>query len=144
MKALVDVNVVFALLVERHMHHPAAWRWWQEREPGEVALCLPVRLGVLRLLTNTRAMEDAPVGPEEALSAWDALEADGRTCPLDHTSMPTAEAFFRRNVDGRTPSPNLWTDALLAAWAEASNIRLASFDGGFRAFPSLDFEWLGR
>lgn len=46
------------------------------------------------------------------------------------------------NVADRTASPNLWTDALLAAWAEATGCRLTSFDGGFRSFAGLEFEWL--
>jgi toxin-antitoxin system PIN domain toxin len=141
MKTLIDVNVVFAILVERHVHHSIAWKWWEMQLVGSVGLCLPVRLGLLRLLTNPKAMENAPVSPSEALAAWDAMEADERTFTItNHTS--TAETCFRNNVANRMPSPNLWTDALLAAWAEAAGYRLTSLDGGFRSFPRLDFEWL--
>lgn len=141
MNSLIDVNVVFAIVVERHVHHAAAWDWWERQTAGSVGLCLPVRLGLLRLLTNARAMENAPVSPDEALAAWDAMEADERTFMIGH---PTAasEACFRKNVAGRMPSPNLWTDALLAAWAESAGCRLVSFDGGFRSFSGLEFEWL--
>lgn len=108
---------------------------------GSVGLCLPVRLGLLRLLTNSKAMENAPVSPSEALAAWDAIEADERTFTIaNHTN--TTETCFRNNVANRTPAPNLWTDALLAAWAESAGYRLTSLDGGFRSFPRLDFEWL--
>jgi toxin-antitoxin system PIN domain toxin len=141
MKTLADVNVVFAILVERHEHHASAWQWWEAQGGQSVGLCLPVRLGLLRLLTNSKAMEGVPVDPEEALAAWDALEADERTFLIDNpTSL--SESCFRKNVVGRVPTPNLWTDALLAAWAEAAGCRLTSFDGGFRSFPRLEFEWL--
>ena len=144
MRSLVDVNVVFAMLVEGHSHHEEAWNWW-DRQPVEgVLLCLPVRLGVLRLLTNARAMESAPVRPDEALLAWDEMEADERTRWLTDLSGPAAETCFRRNVAGRKPTPNLWTDALLAAWAESAGCRLTSFDADFRSFSGLNFEWLGR
>ncbi len=141
MKTLVDVNVVFAIMVERHVHHAAAWKWWEKREAGSVGLCLPVRLGLLRLLTNRKAMENTPVNPDVALAAWDAMEADERTFDI---GLPTSagEACFRKNVAGRVPTPNLWTDALLAAWSETAGYRLSSFDGGFRSFPNLEFEWL--
>jgi toxin-antitoxin system PIN domain toxin len=142
MKTLVDVNVVFAIVVERHEHHTAAWKWWESQATGSVGLCLPVRLGLLRLLTNRMAMENAPVNPEEALAAWDALEADERTFDIDNHPTSAGEICFRKNVLGRTPTPNLWTDALLAAWSEAAGYRLSSFDGGFRSFPNLEFEWL--
>ena len=141
MKTLIDVNVVFAIVVERHVHHAAAWQWWETQMTGSVGLCLPVRLGLLRLLTNAKAMENAPVNPNEALAAWDAMEEDDRTFDIG-IQTSAGELCFRKNVADRMPTPNLWTDALLAAWAEAAGYRLTSFDGGFRSFSSLDFEWL--
>lgn len=141
MKTLIDVNMVFAIVVERHVHHSTAWQWWETQVNGSVGLCLPVRLGLLRLLTNAKAMENAPVSTGEALAAWDAMEADERTFAIANPTS-ASEACFRNNVADRMPSPNLWTDAFLAALAEAAGCRLTSFDGGFRSFPGLDFEWL--
>ena len=141
MTSLVDVNVVFAILVENHAHHATAWRWWRKRDEQSVVLSLPVRLGILRLLTNKIAMEGSPVSPQEALDAWDSFEADPRTFWLPNLER-THEIHFRRFVKGRPSSPNLWTDAWLAALAEASAISLTSFDAGFRSFGLRDFELL--
>lgn len=38
---------------------------------------------------------------------------------------------------GRT-SPNLWTDAYLAAFSKCAGLRLVTFDQGFSRFPGLD------
>ena len=38
---------------------------------------------------------------------------------------------------GRT-SPNLWTDAYLAAFANCAGLRLVTFDEGFYRFKGLD------
>ena len=141
MTSLVDVNVVFAILVENHAHHSTAWRWWRKRDEKSVALSLPVRLGILRLLTNKAAMEGSPVSPEEALNAWDKFEEDPRTLWLPEAHQ-TLEIHFRCFVKNRQASPNLWTDAWLAALAEASAIGLTSFDTGFRLFDMRDFELL--
>lgn len=141
MKTLVDVNVVFAILVENHTHHSAAWRWWQKKDDESVGLTLPVRLGILRLLSSKAAMEGSPVTPDEALAAWDSFEQDARTFWLPGPDR-AHELHFRRIVAGRTASPNLWTDAWLAAMSEAFVIRLASFDGGFRSLGIRDFELL--
>lgn len=141
MNTLIDVNVLFAIAVERHVHHATAWDWWEKQAVASVGLCLPARLGLLRLLTNAKAMENAPVNPGEALAAWDAMEADERTFNIGNPNS-MSEVCFRQNVMGRRPTPNLWTDALLAAWAEAADCRLTSFDGGFRSFQSMEFEWL--
>jgi uncharacterized protein len=141
MTSLVDVNVVFALLVERHVHHGVAWKWWKKREEESVGLCLPVRLGVLRLLTNTRAMEGSPISPLEALEAWDRFEEDPRTFWVPDQGR-AHELAFRRFVDGREFTPNLWTDAWLAALAESAEIGITSFDSGFRTFDLKHFDYL--
>jgi toxin-antitoxin system PIN domain toxin len=141
MTSLVDVNVVFALLVERHVHHGVAWKWWKKREEESVGLCLPVRLGVLRLLTNTRAMEGSPISPLEALEAWDRFEEDPRTFWVPDQGR-AHELAFRRFVDGRESTPNLWTDAWLAALAESAEIGITSFDSGFRTFDLKHFDYL--
>ncbi len=140
MKSLVDVNVLFALLVEAHVHHPVAWDWWERQEDGAVVLCWPTRLGVLRLLTNSRAMAGSPVLPDEALAAWQTFADDSRTAWSDPISAH--EVHFRGYVSGRQPAPNLWTDAWLAAHAESMGIRLTSFDADFHSFGLADFEHL--
>ncbi len=140
MKALADVNVLFALLIAGHPHHGTAWRWWQECGDGTVALCWPTRLGVLRLLTNGTAMHGHPVAPETALVAWESLALDPRTFWLDPAA--THERFFRKFVNGREPSPNLWNDAWLAALAASESCRLTSFDADFKSFELPKFEHL--
>jgi uncharacterized protein len=139
MTSLVDVNVVLALVVERHVHHGVAWKWWKKRDEESVGLCLPVRLGVLRLLTNARAMEEVPVSPGEALEAWDCFEEDPRTFWIPDQGR-AHEVAFRRFVDGRASTPNLWTDAWLAALAESADMGMTSFDSGFRSFHLKHFE----
>lgn len=141
MRSLVDVNVLFALLVGRHAHHRAAWSWWERQPDGNVGTCLPVRLGVLRLLTNAAAMAGQPVTPTEALAAWDALAADPRV--FDVAEVPAGHgAILRQFVSDRAPTPNLWTDAWLAALAESLGFGVTSFDRDFRTFRLRKFELL--
>ncbi|MFM8885217.1 MAG: TA system VapC family ribonuclease toxin [Chthoniobacterales bacterium] len=138
---LADTNVVFALLVEGHEHHARAWRWWQRRPDASVAWFLPVRLGALRLLTNAVVMEGEPLACAAALDAWDKFNHDPRTMELGATGA-AQERAFRQFVRDRRPTPNLWTDAWLAALAESEGIGLSSFDAGFREFKLRDFELL--
>lgn len=141
MKTVADVNVLFAITVEAHVHHEAAWTWWEGQGDGDVGLCWQTRLAVLRLLTNRKAMNEHPVSPEEALDAWDELAADPRTFWLDDTA-PSHEKWFRQFITGRIPSPNLWADAWLAALAASEGFNLTSFDSDFRSFGLSDFEHL--
>ena len=47
-----------------------------------------------------------------------------------------------RLVDINVLSPNLWTDAWLAALADAAGAGLTSFDSGFSKFELRKFELL--
>ncbi len=140
MKTVADVNVLFALLVQSHTHHGCAWNWWSSCPMDTLALCQLTRMGILRLLTNSKAMNGQPLSTLDALAVWDALMADPRCFWTESNSAH--EAIFRRYVTGRVPSPNLWSDAWLAAHAESHAWRLTSFDSDFRSFGLTDFELL--
>lgn len=140
MKTVGDVNVIFALLLSTHVHHAAAWTWWQPLPDDSLALCWLTRLGVMRLLTNSKAMNGSPLSNQEALNAWDVFAQDPRT----FWSEPGAshELYFRNFATRRQRSPNLWSDAWLAALAESQGWRLTSFDADFCSFSLTDFEHL--
>lgn len=141
MISVADVNVIFAALVANHVHHSSAWAWWMARPDDSVALCLLTRLGILRLLTNTKAMNGSPLSPEGALSAWDQFQADSRTF-WSEPNNDAIEPLLRKFVSGRQPSPNLWSDAWLAAHAESQGWGLTSYDRDFRSFHLTTFELL--
>ncbi len=140
MKTVGDVNVLFALLVSGHVHQSTAWNWWQALPNDSLALCWLTRMGVLRLLTNTKAMNGQALSNADALAAWDVFARDPRTFWSE--TSPQHEALFRQFVMARMPSPNLWSDAWLAAHAESNGWRLTSFDSDFRSFSLIDFEHL--
>ncbi len=94
-------------------------------------------MAVLRLLTNTKAMGGQPATLHEALVAWDALSADPRCLWLDADAAH--EPFLRQFVTGRQSSPNLWSDAWLAALAASKGLQLTSFDADFRSFHLANF-----
>lgn len=136
MMCIADANVLFPLLVQGHAAHEAAMEWWQEQSDGAVGTCLLTRLAVLRLLSNRVAMNGDPVKPKEALAAWRQLADDPRSIHID--SEPTThEPRFASLVTGREPTPNLWTDAWLAALALSLDYEMTTFDRGFRSFRGL-------
>lgn len=141
MRSIADVNVFLPLLIPAHPAHGAAIRWFDAQSDGSVGWCLPVKLGVLRLLCNARVMgRDAQV-PTRALDVWAALSTDPRLTevvrvPADH------DRHLRRLIDGREPSPNLWTDAWLAALAISLSCEVVTFDQGFQAFAGLSLRLL--
>jgi toxin-antitoxin system PIN domain toxin len=136
MTCIADVNVLFPLLVQGHVAHEAAQQWWDEQPDGTVGTCLLTRLAVLRLLTNRVAMNGAAVTPKQALQAWGQLRNDPRSVHVE--SEPAAhESRFVSLVSGRESTPNLWTDAWLAALAMALDYEVTTFDQGFKSFRGL-------
>ena len=140
MTSLADLNVLLPILVANHSFHPPAWQWWESQPDSSIGLCLLTRLGILRLLCNPKVMADHPVSPQDAFHAWDSLAADPRCVWIE--SDAGHEFFFRKFVRNRISTPNLWTDAWLAALAAANGLRLTSFDTGFRSFDLPNFELL--
>jgi len=140
MTSIADANVLFALLVGAHLHHESAREWWEKQAERCIGLHLLVRLAVLRLLSNRVAMNGAPVSPTKALKAWLLLAGD----PRCFTAVPAAsqEALFKLVVAEREPSPNLWTDAWLAALALSLGCEMVTFDRGFRSFKGLKLRQL--
>jgi toxin-antitoxin system PIN domain toxin len=141
MTCIADANVLFPLLVQGHAAHDIARRWWEEQSDGTVGTCLLTRLAVLRLLTNKIAMNGIPVTPDEAVRVWRQLQSDPRSLqieaePIDH------ESRFVALISGREPTPNLWTDAWLAALTLSLDYEMTTFDRGFKSFRGLKLRLL--
>ncbi len=133
MQCIADVNVLLPLLCGGHVAERSAYRWFEEREVGSIGWCLPIRLAILRHLSNSHIMGSATLEPERALDAWGRLAGDQRF--FEDEGVPGGvEGLLRQNVAGRRPSPKLWTDAWLAALAEASGMEMVTFDRGFDRF----------
>jgi len=137
---LPDVNVWLALIDKRHIHHATAARYWADTAVRSRAFCRITANGFLRLSTHPRALA-RPLSPHEAwimyrqflslpIICWQPEPAglEDRYCALT-----CAPGFSQR----------LWTDAYLAAFAQAGHFRLVSFDGDFKRFADLNFLHLG-
>jgi toxin-antitoxin system PIN domain toxin len=130
---VIDSNVVLPLLLEQHPHRAAAAAWWNDCEDLSVIFTLPVRMSVLRLLTNRTLMGDGILAPDKAWETLSALLTDARAATKDETPLGI-DIIWLRLVRDREPSPNLWTDAWLAAYAEATGAEMVTLDRGFRSF----------
>jgi toxin-antitoxin system PIN domain toxin len=129
--------VFLPLLIGAHSAHDAAIEWFDAQPDRSVGWCLPVELGVLRLLCNPRVMGSDALAPTRALNVWDALAADPRLAEVNRLP-PGHDAEVRRLIARRDPSPNIWTDAWLAALAIRLSCTMVTFDRGFRAFNGVD------
>lgn len=138
---LLDLNVWLALVVADHPHHAAVRHYWDQQQATpalgpRVWFCRSTMLGLVRLLTQPKLMGDGVLGLPQAQAIYQQLrQADGVGFVGDTES---ADALLARWVAplGQAPLPaRLWTDAWLAASAEAAGLRLVSFDADFARFP---------
>ncbi len=141
MTDLPDVNVWLALADENHIHHTAAQRYWQHQAAPAVAFCRISMLGFLRLATH-RSVLSRPLSPAEAWAIYQQYLAQEDVGFVHET--PATEGEFQTLTCQPGFSPQLWTDAYLAAFARSAGCRIVSFDSGFASFPGLEFLHLAQ
>lgn len=136
MTDLLDINVWLALVDENHVHHDAAQAYWQRQAADSVAFCRVSLLGFLRLAT-LRGVLSQPLAPRDAWAIVHRYLAEPDVCLLQEPSG-IDEPFTRWTLEPDFPTSQ-WTDAYLAAFAQASGARMVSFDGDFDRFAGLHF-----
>lgn len=134
--ALCDVNVLLALVTDRHALHGLAVRWSDGISAGEAVLCRVTQMGLLRLLNNPVVMQEDVLDTAGCWAIWRRLLEDERF-RFAADEPVGLDAVFERFTRGRAFSPRLWTDAYLAAYAHANQLTLVTLDRGFRGFPDL-------
>jgi uncharacterized protein len=126
--ALLDLNILTALLWPAHEHHDAAHRWFDARGGSRWATCALTQLGFVRLVSNPAFSRDA-LTPSGGL----ALLAANLTHPRhefwpDAPPLTTAVAGMETGLQGYRQL----TDAYLLSLARHRSAVLATFDRGVR------------
>jgi toxin-antitoxin system PIN domain toxin len=104
-----------------------------------VLFCRSTQQSFLRLLTTSAVL--APYGipalsNKAAWSAYEGFRADKRIAWVDEP--PGLETHWKKLGSGKIPSPKLWMDAYLAAFALAGGYQIVSTDKAFKQFKRLD------
>ena len=136
---LPDLNVWLALVVQEHPHHALARRYWDDaamaRALGQKQhCCRATMLGLVRLLCQPKLMGEGVLGLAEAHAIYRQLRDTERVAfCADAESADTVLAAWAADPSNPLPA-RLWSDAWLAATAEAAGLRLVSFDADFKRF----------
>ena len=129
---LPDVNVWLALHAERHEHHRAALVWFDSLDQTELLVfCRQTQLGLFRLLTTESVMGKDVRTQRQCWAIYEEWLAGGRAI-LQQEASEIDDAFRRRMMAAQA-SPKTWADSYLAAFAEAANLTLATFDKALAA-----------
>ncbi len=131
---LPDVNVWLALAFDFHFHHAAAKAWYDSSRES-CCFCRWTQQGFLRLATNPAAFGERAVSLKEAWQLYDAMLSDPRVAFAEEP--PGLEARWRASTQRRSFSPKVWSDAYLAAFAQAASFDGVTFDKGLRQYRGV-------
>ena len=136
MKLLSDVNVLVALVAERHAAHEGVKAWWHSLPLTEtIYIARPVQTGLLRLLCTESVMGEDTLSLPRAWAVYTALLASGRfAMVLESPGLDIAWESLCRPF-GR--SPKVVMDAYLAAFALSGGYRLVTLDRAFAQFAKV-------
>ncbi len=127
----LDANVWLALIWSRHSHSETAQEWFAQSADETFFYCRVTQITVLRLLTTSSVMGNDTRKMAEAWELWDKVCADDRVAFLPEPEI--IEHEFRRLSGSSTPSPKIWADSYLLAFARVAGLKLVTFDRGLRA-----------
>lgn len=129
------------MTLQIHPHHDSARRWMEDLTGRDQVLFNgATQTSFLRLLTQSIAPGYEPVSQSRAWSLYDRLLEDDRV--LWAPEPEGLEALWRELSAHSTPSPKLWMDAYLAAFAIREGCRMVTFDRGFRQFEARGLDLL--
>jgi hypothetical protein len=133
---LLDINVWLALAFVAHEHHQPAKSWFA-RLPDDrrCFFCRFTQQGFLRLANNPIAFPAIAVTQGEAWTMYDLFLNDPRVDFADEP--PTLETIWRQLTQQPQFSTKVWGDAYLAAFAQAADLELVTFDKGFAQYKNL-------
>ncbi|MDQ2842118.1 MAG: PIN domain-containing protein [Acidobacteriota bacterium] len=123
---LPDVNIWLALASQRHVHAPVCGAWLNSIQAGEVVFCRVTQMGLLRLLTHQSVMGSDVLSSREAWRIYRTMLADER---IQFALEPfTLEQEWLKITMQDRPTPKIWTDAYLIAFARCTGMRLVTLD----------------
>ena len=137
-----DVNVWLALTHERHIHHPAAARWFESLEGATLYFCRFTQIGLLRLLTTQAVMGDEVMQQRQAWRVYRRWCDDARVAFQTEPETSEFESWFEKFSEAPAPSTKLWADAYLAAFARTCGFTVVTFDKAFVKSRDLQLQIL--
>ena len=123
MRALLDVNVLIALLDADHAFHGAAWNWFEPNAKDGWASCPITQNGCIRIMAHPGYPNALPV-QAVAERLREATSSDLHEFWPDEATLLEIDAFNLERVHG----PLQVTDTYLLGLAVRNGGRLVTFD----------------
>ncbi len=123
-RALLDINVLLALLDSDHVDHARAGAWLADEIAAGWASCAITEVGFVRIISQPRY--PSPISPAEAIEVLGQARDSGH-----HAFWPCEVSVLDSQIVDRSRlhGPRQVTDAYLLALAVAHDGRFVTFDG---------------
>jgi toxin-antitoxin system PIN domain toxin len=127
MRALLDVNVLIALLDPDHAFHERSHAWWGAKAKSGWASCPLTENGVVRIMSNPAYSKAAQFSPGDLIQRLEQFAGDS-----NHEFWPDDLSLRNKEIFAadRLHSSRLITDIYLLALAIKHRGCLATFDQG--------------
>jgi uncharacterized protein len=130
--ALLDVNILIALLWPTHEHHASAHRWFSKANVRHWATCPLTELAFVRILSNPSFSKDA-LSPANAISLLEKnLKHSMHLFWPDDLTVQLSLFSGIRSLEGHRQIMDMYLLELAAAHGGV----LATMDQGFRGIDS--------
>lgn len=127
-----DVNVWIALQHQRHQNHQSAVAWFRSLNNNEnLVFCRHTQIGMFRLLTTEAVMGGETLNQRQCWKIYSHWITGGRA--FLHSEPADIDEAFKSLTSAETPSPKVWADAYLAAFAATADLTLVTFDKSLAA-----------
>jgi uncharacterized protein len=123
MRALLDINILLALMDQAHVHHTRARAWFEEQVEAGWASCPFTQNGFVRIISQPKYPK--PVSTAQAIGLLSLA-----TTTDYHEFWPSAVSILdERSLDRtRVHGPKQLTDLYLLSLSVSKGGRLATFD----------------
>jgi len=122
-RALLDVNLLIALLQPDHVHHESAHRWWSANRSEGWASCPLTQNGFVRIVSQPRYPKPMSTASALDVLAEQIIDTDHAFWPDDISLLDPGKFDFDHIL-----GPKQLTDIYLLALAIENGGRLATFD----------------
>jgi uncharacterized protein len=124
-RALLDINVIIALLDPDHVFHDRAHAWWEANRKHGWASCPLTENGVVRIMANPVYSQSVRFTPQDLISRLNsfATQTNHEFWP-DNVTLRDVGVFAGDRIHGSSQI----TDIYLLALAVKHMGRLATFD----------------
>ncbi len=134
--ALLDVNVLIALVREDHASHRVVRRWFQRLNGRRWATCAITEAGFVRIISNPRFLERPP----ELSEALDMLRELTKLPGHEFWAMDVNIGDAVENLQDRLFGHQQVTDAYLLGLAIRKKGKLATLDRAVKDLAGIRFE----